>query len=574
VLEAGLAVAMDNPAQALDPFRAFGSVAAREPFSCFYTPCFSPYLDLLAANAGDDSEAAQAALRESFSVAQLVDFPVVSTAIHQLAARVRAGDRELSAYTREQQDLSERQARLRAQLMEETRKPEKNRSQDKEDAIEKEIHRLQAQSDERELKIQDRFPKYAQLLARQPIDALRVSEILKPDEGLLYFSHVGDKGYTFLLHQGRLKLHAVNLTLLQLKRKVARLRGELSLEGGKVHPFNVALAHALYRDLVGSLLDAPGSIRRLIVVPTGPLLSLPPDVLVSAAPGAEGKTAWLARQFAILVAPDVRSLMGLRGLGQSPSIASGFLGVGHPQFAARPAGAAPAKQASDASAKQRGLQIVPSPGKIPSDACAENRDARAQVAKLVPLPESADEVQLMSAALGPGKGMVLLEEKATKSELRKADLETKDIIAFATHGLLPEDLFCENEPSLALAPGSPGDAQDDGLLRASEIAMMKLNATLVILSACNTAGADGQLGGESLSGLARAFFYAGARNVLATHWPIPSQSTVELTTGMVRKRASGLNWADALRESKLQVMDNPATSHPFFWGAFSLVGGG
>jgi CHAT domain-containing protein len=150
----------------------------------------------------------------------------------------------------------------------------------------------------------------------------------------------------------------------------------------------------------------------------------------------------------------------------------------------------------------------------------------------------------------------------------------KAIIAFATHGLLPEDLFCENEPSLALAPGSPGDLQDDGLLRASEISVMRLNANLVILSACNTAGADGQLGGESLSGLVRAFFYAGARNVLATHWQIASQPTVELTTGMAQKKAQGLTWPDALRESKLRMMENPVTSHPFFWGGFSLVGGG
>jgi CHAT domain-containing protein len=180
----------------------------------------------------------------------------------------------------------------------------------------------------------------------------------------------------------------------------------------------------------------------------------------------------------------------------------------------------------------------------------------------------------MSTALVSGKGTLLLEERATKSELLRAGLETKEIIAFATHGLLPEDLFCESEPALALAPGSPDDLQDDGLLRASEVAMFRLNANMLILSACNTAGADGHLVGESLSGLVRAFFFAGARNVLATHWQIASQPTVELTTGMVRKRAEGLSWPDALRASKLRMMDNSATSHPFFWGGFSLVGGG
>lgn len=573
VLEAKIASATGNPGQALEAYRAFGSVAARESFSCYYEPCFSPYLDLLAASAADDSENSQKILREAFSVAQLFDYPVVSAAIHQLAARVGAAEKGISTYTRNQQDLSERQARLQTQLMEETRKPDKNRSQEKEDALEREIHQLISQSEEGELTIQDRFPKYAQLVARKPVEALRISEILHPDEGLLYFSHVGDKGYTFLLHQGRLKLHVVNLSQQELKQKVARLRRGLSLEGGKLRPFEVDFAHAFYRDLVGSMLDDPGLIRRLVVVPTGPLLSLPPDVLVSTAPGAGGKTAWLARRFGLLVVPDVRSLMGLRGMGQSTFTASGFLGVGNPKFAGQATGTAPEERVSDASAKNQRRSVV-SPKKIAGDACAEIQDVRGQVAQLVPLPETADEVRAMSAALTNGKGLLLLDEKATKSAFRKADLETKDIIAIATHGLLPEDLYCENEPSLALTPGSSDDAQDDGLLRSSEIAMLRLNASLVILSACNTAGADGQLGGETFSGLVRAFFYAGARNVLATHWSVASQPTVELTTGFVRKRVLGLTWAEALRESKLQMMDNSTTSHPFFWGAFSLVGGG
>ncbi len=574
VLEARLAEAMADHTMALEAYRAFASIAAREEFSCFYGPCFSPYLDLLTSQADSDSEAAQAALREAFSVVQLMDFPVVSTAINQLAARVSAGDQEISAYTREQQDLAERQIRLRAELMQEALKPEKNRSTEKEDTIEREIHQIRVQLEERELKLQDRFPKYAQLVTRKPVDALQIAEVLQPEEGLLYFSHVGDKGYTFLLHQGRLKLHAVNLPQRQLKHRVAALREGLTLDDGKLRPFDAALAHALYRDLVGSLLDVPGSIRRLVIIPTGPLLSLPPDVIVSAAPETTEKTEWLLRRFSILVVPDVRAFMNLRRISKSEITSTEFLGVGNPRFAAEASGTTSAGRVKDSGTQNRGLQVAASDLKLPNDPCQENWNVREQVAGLTPLPESAEEVRVMAAELAAGKGTLLLGEKATKSELLKAGLDTKAIIAFATHGLLPEDLFCENEPSLALAPGSPGDLQDDGLLRASEISVMRLNAILVILSACNTAGADGQLGGESLSGLVRAFFYAGARNVLATHWQIASQPTVELTTGMAQKKAQGLTWPDALRESKLRMMDNPVTSHPFFWGGFSLVGGG
>ena len=574
VMEAGLANAMGNPDKALEAYRAFASVAAREEFSCFYGLCFSPYVDLLSSPAGENHTPSQDALREAFSVVQLMDFPVVSTAIDQLAARVGAGDREILSFTREQQDLAEQQARLRAQLMQEIRKPEKNRSKDKEDALDREIHQLGAQLAERELMIQDRFPKYAQLLTRRPVDALRAAELLQPEEGLLYFSHVGDKGYTFLLHQGRITLHPVNLSQEELKQKVAALREGLMTDGGKVRPFNADLAYGLCLDLVGPLLDVPTSIRRLIIIPTGALLSLPPDILVTAPPGSTEKTQWLVRRFSILVVPDVRTLVNLRAMKAPPSAPADFLGVGNPKFIGSASGAAPDGRTSPADKNSRGIQVSTTGQSPPSDPCRENWNVREYIAGLAPLPESADEVQTMSVELGAGKGMLLLGEKATKSELFKADLPAKGIIAFATHGLLPEDLFCENEPSLALAPGPPENQQDDGLLRASEIATLRLNANLVILSACNTAGADGQLGGESLSGLVRAFFFAGALNVLATHWQIASQPTVELTTGMAQKKAQGNSWPDALRESKVRLMDIPATSHPFFWGGFSLVGGG
>ena len=341
VMEAGLAHAMGNDAQAIDAYRAFASVAAREEFSCFYGMCFSPYVDLLSSSAGENPTPSQDALREAFSVVQLMDFPVVSKAIDQLAARVGAGDREILSFTREQQDLAEQQSRLRAQLMQEIRKPEKNRSKDKEDALDKEIRQLGVQLAERELTIQDRFPKYAQLLTRKPVDALRVAELLQPEEGLLYFSHVGDKGYTFLLHQGRITLHPVNLSQEELKRKVAALREGLMTDGGNVRPFDADLAHGLYRDLVGPLLDAPTSIRRLIIVPTGALLSLPPDILVTVAPGSTEKTQWLVRRFSLLVVPDVRTLVNLRAMKAPPSAPADFLGVGNPKFIGSASGAAP-----------------------------------------------------------------------------------------------------------------------------------------------------------------------------------------------------------------------------------------
>ncbi len=120
---------------------------------------------------------------------------------------------------------------------------------------------------------------------------------------------------------------------------------------------------------------------------------------------------------------------------------------------------------------------------------------------------------------------------------------------------------------------------DDGLLTASEIArFLKLDADWVILSACNTAAGD-KPGAEGLSGLAKAFFYAGARALLVSHWSVPSDSSVKLTTRMLAEAAEnpGIARAEALRRSMLALMndtDNPHFAHPMFWAPFVVVGEG
>ncbi len=135
------------------------------------------------------------------------------------------------------------------------------------------------------------------------------------------------------------------------------------------------------------------------------------------------------------------------------------------------------------------------------------------------------------------------------------------------------------EPALVLTPPRVGSTEDDGLLTASEVAKLRLNADLVILSACNTAAADGRPGAEGLSGLAKAFFYAGSRALLVSHWPVFSDATVKLTTGMLERMKAepegGL--AEALRHSILSLMEDsekPHYAHPMFWAPFVVVGEG
>jgi CHAT domain-containing protein len=151
------------------------------------------------------------------------------------------------------------------------------------------------------------------------------------------------------------------------------------------------------------------------------------------------------------------------------------------------------------------------------------------------------------------------------------------IVHFATHGALAGQLSRSAEPGLILTPPDTASEADDGYLTASEIAGLKLDANWVILSACNTAGGE-EKGAEALSGLARAFFYAGARSLLVSHWAVNSNATVKLITTAVSELRSDpkLGRAEALRRSMLAMIDNgnAKQAHPAYWAPFVLVGEG
>ena len=124
-------------------------------------------------------------------------------------------------------------------------------------------------------------------------------------------------------------------------------------------------------------------------------------------------------------------------------------------------------------------------------------------------------------------------------------------------------------------PEKPNDF-DDGLLTASEIAQLKLDADWVVLSACNTAAED-KPGAEALSGLARAFFYSGARSLIVSHWNVDDEAAAKLMIGTFRafSRDAKLSHAEALRQSILAMIDTAKSdveADPRLWGPFVVVG--
>jgi CHAT domain-containing protein len=156
------------------------------------------------------------------------------------------------------------------------------------------------------------------------------------------------------------------------------------------------------------------------------------------------------------------------------------------------------------------------------------------------------------------------------------------VLHFATHGLLAGEtemlVASKAEPALILTPPAQASEEDDGLLTASEVAQLKLDADWVVLSACNTAaGVSDTPGAEALSGLARAFFYAGGRALLVSHWAVESEATVRLVTRAFDelKREPGIGRAEAMRRSMLALTAaGGRNAHPATWAPFVVVGEG
>jgi CHAT domain-containing protein len=182
---------------------------------------------------------------------------------------------------------------------------------------------------------------------------------------------------------------------------------------------------------------------------------------------------------------------------------------------------------------------------------------------------------------------VFLGARANERSVQTLDLERYRVVAFATHGLAPGDLDGLTQPALVLSAPDVAGVDGDGLLTLDKILALRLNADWIVLSACNTAIGQGA-GAEAVSGLGRAFFYAGARALLVSHWPVETTSARALTTDLFRRQQKdpSVSRARALQQTMNWLIDRGtfvdaasgktvfSYAHPIFWAPFTLIGDG
>jgi CHAT domain-containing protein len=496
-----------------------------------------------------------ALLREMFEVAQLPHLSGTSDAISQMAVRFSAGDTRLASMVRMRQDAVEQWRALDRSVTE----------QIAEDTGAASAAAAEQRNRDSQIHLAQSIQQFDSTLRR---DYPHYAELTNPPEALLLQVTSGQATYVFLVTSRKLRFARTSLTSEQLEKAVGSIRKGLDFRNihrlSELPPFDVAAASLLYQRLFHPFEPELVNVHHLVAIVDRSMQSLPLSVLLATPvdkPPSRmkdfGQLDFMIRHFGFSIEPSVSSFVLLRSVAPHSKARKPFVGFGDPDLQGE-------------GTATRGLL---------NDKLVTGVDPALLRQALVPLPETRGELTAVGHALQAADADLYFGQRATKTTVIRTDLASYRILAFATHGLLAGEFRGLAEPALVLTPPITASAFDDGLLKASEIATLKLDADWVLLSACNTAAPEGRPGAEGLSGLAKAFFYAGSRALLVSHWSVASQSTAVLMTIATQALSQdpGMGRAEALRKAMLSLLDGAneaAFAHPIFWAPFMNVGEG
>ena len=410
--------------------------------------------------------------------------------------------------------------------------------------IEAELGRAEEERERIEWEIQREHPHYAAFRNPAPLSPEQVQALLDPRTALLEYTVGKDSSYLFVVTRDRLECFRLP-PAAELDGLVETLRGTLEDPGRKHRSRYIEVAYRLYEILLAPAREVLRDKPHLIVSPDGPLLLLSFEALLTSSETSGSGYAglpYLIREKSVTYVPSASVLAELGGSPGAVPVAAGaglFLGFADPAYE-RPS---PAPGTAAAG---------PLAGVLAPQRLAHSRDELLEIASLFP----------------PGQVRSYLDRDASEENVKaNPDLRNASWLHFAVHGFVDE---VRPEYS-GLVLSLDGDPRENGLLQVYEIFNLDLSADLVVLSACDTALGK-NVRGEGLLGVSRAFLYAGAASVAVSLWQVADESTSELMVRFYRHLIVTGDKAQALRLSKLELIQESRYDRPYYWAPFILIG--
>lgn len=490
---------------------------------------------------------------EAFHFAQLALLSELALADLQSGMRLSNDRPELAALVGDLRQAERKSLGFQKQLREMGAQGQQDRLAQEEEANQAHIQQLKS-------RIARDWPQYTALLTPRIASLEEVAAALRPGEMMALPIALGDRMVSVLIDRDGLDWAETDIPAASLRADVRSLRQAYDFSAADTDladQFPIEASRRLHDALFPPALAPKHKAANRVFMPaSGALATIPVASLLTRNFDRSLEPRdwpWLLADKSVQVRV---SLSDNKETSPERRAEMRFFGIGNPAT-----GAVSAPAFADTGSR---------PGL--SDLFRGTPDARA-LADLPALPETGEELREIARALGEDRGMVLTGDNATEAAVRKADLSAYDVLAFATHGLVSGEINGLIEPALVLTPIEGDGSENDGLLTASEIAALQIDADWVILSACNT-GAGDSASSPSYSGLARAFRQAGARSLLLSHWRVRDDVASRLTVATVRNAARGMDRAEALRQAQIELMrdpDLPEAANPAVWAPFVLI---
>jgi tetratricopeptide (TPR) repeat protein len=402
------------------------------------------------------------------------------------------------------------------------------------------------------------YPAYSELRYPRPITVHQLQkDVIDQDEAVLQYMVTRSRTYVFALDKQRFHTYSIDYSGNDIEKDIDALTRPLHRADTQAS-WDPSVAYRVYSKIIKPIEYFLVGKKSVVIIPHGPLSSLPFEILVDSKThaarrfwSATDRPSYLVEKYAFSYAPSASILTQIRTRSRERKPGWNLVAFGDADYA----DSQKTKNPNPGSEKLMNSMNISSGG-------SRGQDLR-------PLPGARKEISEIVRIMG-GPTQTYVGPLATETLFKKVDLARYGYVHLATHGVLLSGAGkFQQRPAIIFS--LYGDKENDGFLQLGEVFGLRLNSDLVVLSSCLTPGKIDLGDSSGLTGLARAFLFAGTDSVILSMWQVNDESTANLFIELYRNLKDGSK-AEALRAAKLALLKNSGTSHPYYWGPFILMG--